>query len=221
VERSRVAIIIPALNEAATIGAVVARIASYGQPIVVDDGSTDATASLARAAGAVVVTHAANQGYDAALNSGFARADQLDCVYLITIDADGQHNPDQLLMIISHLDAGYQLVLGVRQRFQRTAEWVFALCASRLWSMSDPLCGMKGYTRDLYRRAGRFDALRSIGTELAVRSRLEGARTVEMSVQIRERADTPRFGNRLSANYRILRALVALMVNYGLPSRRG
>jgi glycosyltransferase involved in cell wall biosynthesis len=220
-ERSRVAIIIPALNEASTIGAVVASTAAHGLPIVVDDGSTDATASLARAAGAVVVTHAANHGYDAALNSGFARADQMGCTYLITVDADGQHDSEQLSIVIGHLDAGYQMVLGVRQRFQRPAEWVFTCFARRLWSMSDPLCGMKGYTLALYRQAGRFDTLRSIGTELAVRSKLGGARTIEMPVRIRERADAPRFGSRISANYRIVRALVGLLVKYALPRRRG
>src|SRR5271166_5984567 len=93
VERSRIAIIVPALNEAATIGPVLARVKQYGSPIVVDDGSGDETAQLARAAGAAVVTHAVNQGYDAALNSGFAYAARMGCAYAITIDADGQHNP--------------------------------------------------------------------------------------------------------------------------------
>jgi hypothetical protein len=80
---------------------------------------------------------------------------------------------------------------------------------------------MKGYTLALYRQAGRFDTLRSIGTELAVRSKLGGARTIEMPVRIRERADAPRFGSRISANYRIVRALVGLLVKYALPRRRG
>ncbi len=218
-ERPRVGLIVPALNEAATIGAVVARIGEYGLPIVVDDGSHDATASLARAAGADVVTHAGTRGYDGALNSGFARAAQLGCVYLITIDADGQHDPEQLREMIGHLDAGYQLVLGVRDRFQRLSERLFAYCSSRLWSVSDPLCGMKGYTIELYRRAGRFDTLRSIGSELAVRSKLYGARTIEMPIRTRDRIDAPRFGRRFTANYKILRAMMMLMVNYG--ARKG
>jgi glycosyltransferase involved in cell wall biosynthesis len=60
-ERYRVGIVVPALNEAKTIATVVERISNYGQVIVVDDGSTDATAELARKAGAVVVSHPFNQ----------------------------------------------------------------------------------------------------------------------------------------------------------------
>lgn len=214
-ERSRIAIIVPALNEEKAISAVLARIGEYGTAIVVDDGSRDATASLARAAGATVVTHALNQGYDAALNSGFALAERLGCAYLITVDADGQHNPDQLREMICYLDEGYQMVLGVRDRFQRSAEWLFARCSSLLWSISDPLCGMKGYSVEIYRQAGQFDTLQSIGSELAVRSKLAGARTIEMPILTRDRVDSPRFGRRFAANYKILRAMCMLIARYG------
>jgi glycosyltransferase involved in cell wall biosynthesis len=218
-ERSRVAIIVPALNESATIGAVVARVGEFGRALVVDDGSTDTTAAVARAAGAEVVRHASNRGYDAALNSGFARAAELGCAYLITIDADGQHDPAQLRDMIRYLDGGYQMVLGVRARSQRFSERMFALCARRLWSISDPLCGMKAYTLELYQRAGGFDTVGSIGCELAVRSKLGGARTIEMPIRIRERADAPRFGRWLWGNYKILRALVILVSRYGQRTR--
>ena len=69
-DRLRIALVVPALNEAATIAAVVKGALRYGTCIVVDDGSTDDTADRARQAGAVVVSHTANLGYDAALNSG-------------------------------------------------------------------------------------------------------------------------------------------------------
>jgi glycosyltransferase involved in cell wall biosynthesis len=219
-ERSRIAIIVPALNEAATIGAVLSRIMPYGTPVVVDDGSSDGTGALARAAGAYVVTHDKNLGYDGALNSGFAQASRLGCDYLITLDADGQHDPEQLRGLIGHLDAGYELVLGVRDRFQRVSERLFALCAAHLWQISDPLCGMKGYSIDLYRKAGQFDRLHSIGSELAIRSRIAGARTKEMAILTRDRADAPRFGRYLAANYKILRALASVLLVYGIRHGR-
>ena len=213
-ERPGVAIIVPALNEAATIGAVLARVKEYGFPIVVDDGSTDATASLARAAGAEVVSHAVNQGYDGALNSGFARASQLGFRYVITIDADGQHNPSQLTEMIGLLEQGNDLVLGVRDRLQRVGEEIFAACTKRRWAVRDPLCGMKGYSMDLYRRAGSFDTCKSIGSELALRSVSQGCRYVEMPIITRDRADAPRFGRRFAANYKILRAMALMVRRY-------
>lgn len=214
-ERSRVAIVIPALNEARTIGAVLARVREYGDPVVVDDGSTDDTARLAREAGAEVVSHPVNQGYDAALNTGFARAAELGYRYLITVDADGQHNPAQLSEMIGYLDQGYQLVLGERDRMQRAAETLFALLAARRWRVRDPLCGMKAYAVELYRAAGQFDTFRSIGSELAVRSVVAGCRFTSMAIITRDRADAPRFGRRFQANWKILRAMLILLARYG------
>jgi glycosyltransferase involved in cell wall biosynthesis len=213
-ERPRIGIVIPALNEATTITAVVAGIGGYGQAIVVDDGSTDATAELARQAGADVVSHQIKQGYDSALNTGFARAKELGCIYIITMDADGQHNPIHLTEMIALLDEGNELVLGIRNRFARIGETIFARIANFLWGLEDPLCGMKGYATSLYISAGFFDRYKLIGCELAVRSIVAGCRTARIQMIIRDRIGKPRFGSLLSANYRILRAMLILMFLY-------
>ena len=76
-DRSRIGIVIPALNESLTIENIVKTVVKYGLPIVVDDGSVDDTSKLAVSAGAVVVSHLQNCGYDCALNSGFKKADEL------------------------------------------------------------------------------------------------------------------------------------------------
>ena len=73
-DKYRVGIVIPALNESATIVGIVKAVGKYGIPIVIDDGSTDNTAEWALQVGAVVVSHEKNQGYDVALNSGFKKA---------------------------------------------------------------------------------------------------------------------------------------------------
>jgi glycosyltransferase involved in cell wall biosynthesis len=180
----------------------------------VDDGSTDATADLARKAGADVVSHTINQGYDGALNSGFARATEMGCTYIITFDADGQHNPSHLIQMIALLNDGNELVLGIRDRFARIGETIFARCANFLWGVADPMCGMKGYATSLYTSAGYFDRYKLIGSELAVRSILAGCRTARMGIIVDDRLDAPRFGHVLYSNYRILRALVILMFIY-------
>jgi glycosyltransferase involved in cell wall biosynthesis len=213
-ERPRVGIVVPALNEAKTIADVVERISRYGQAIVVDDGSTDATAELAREAGADVVSHTVNQGYEEALNTGFARAAELGCTYIITMDADGQHNPAQLIQMIALLDEGNELVLGIRDHFARIGETIFGRCADFLWGVADPMCGMKGYATSLYISAGYFDRHKLIGSELAVRSVVAGCRTGTMNITVRDRLDAPRFGRLLAANYRILRAMIVLMLRY-------
>lgn len=205
-DRFRIALVIPALNEAASIAAVVAVARRYGQCIVVNDGSTDDTAEVARAAGALVVTHAVNRGYDAALCSGFAEGDRLGCEAVITLDADGQHNPELLLDFIAGLESGADVVLGVRDRQPRLAEHVFAWYTRR-FGIADPLCGMKAYRIGVYRALGHFDTYRSIGAELALFAARNGYKLASVPVKVRDRAGEPRFGRKLSANLKIFRAL--------------
>ena len=206
-ERPRLGIVIPAYNEAKTISDVVESAAKYGIPIIVDDGSQDETADLAIASGGVVVKHEINKGYDGALNSGFAKANELGCEYVITMDADGQHNSALLEDYLKLLDEGADVVIGTRDRRQRIAEHIFAWIASIKWGILDPLCGMKAYRIGVYRALGHFDSYESIGTELAVFAAKNGMKISQMPIKTRDRIDTPRFGNRFSANKRIFHAL--------------
>lgn len=205
-ERSRLGIVIPAYNEAKTIAAVVSQSLPEGIVIVVNDSSSDETAMVAERAGAVVVTHETNRGYDGALRSGFAKAAALGCAAAVTVDADGQHDP-RLIRAFSEALDDYPLVLGVRNKTQRISEAIFAWVAKRLYGMRDPLCGMKGYHLSLHRELGHFDSYGSIGTELALFALKRGVRFKEIPLTVRERLDAPRFGSALRANLRILRAL--------------
>ena len=206
-ERHRIAIVIPAFNEEKTIASVVATALEYGLPVVVDDGSHDQTGAIAAAAGAMVVRRAVNAGYDQALNSGFAQAEALCCEYVVTMDADGQHDPTTLGTFVRSLDDGADVVVGIRDRRQRVAEHIFALVAWAKWGLRDPLCGMKAYRMKIYRELGHFDSYNSIGTEMAIYAAKSGKKIAQVPVSTRERADIPRFGNWFSTNARLLRAL--------------
>ena len=107
-------IIIPAKNESATIGEVVAN-ATAGFPdaevIVVDDGSTDDTGALAEQSGAIVIRHPESLGNGASVKSG-ARAAHGDV--LAFMDGDGQHDPRELAALLARLDDGYEMVVGAR-----------------------------------------------------------------------------------------------------------
>ncbi|MEO6923291.1 MAG: glycosyltransferase family 2 protein, partial [Bryocella sp.] len=167
-DRSRVAIVIPAWNESATIADVVRSARAYGLPIVVDDGSTDETAALAREAGAEVISHEQNRGYDGALNSGFQRASELECEIIVTADADGQHDPMLITKFVDAIDRGADVVIGIRSRKQRFAEHLFALYTRIRYGIEDPLCGMKAYRKFVYDALGHFDSHGLVGTELAL-----------------------------------------------------
>jgi glycosyltransferase involved in cell wall biosynthesis len=112
-EPSDVSVVVPAFNEAGGIGEVVSDLAAAGpwhEIIVVDDGSSDATAERAASAGAVVVRHPYNKGNGAAVKSGIRRATGR---YVLIIDGDGQHRPDDARRIVSRLGE-YDLVIGAR-----------------------------------------------------------------------------------------------------------
>lgn len=108
-------ILIPAWNEAGRIGPVVDLAQGYFPVLVVDDGSTDDTPRIAEAVGATVVRHDRNLGKGKALMSGFQWAIERDYQEIITIDADGQHNPAEIPKFVSVQRAsGAELVIGRR-----------------------------------------------------------------------------------------------------------
>ena len=93
--------IIPAYNESRFIGSVVLKLKTLPVEIlVVDDGSTDDTADIARAAGADVLRLETNQGKGTALNAGLVKASQAHPDAIVLIDADGQHLPDELFQVV-------------------------------------------------------------------------------------------------------------------------
>ena len=206
-DRLRIALVIPALNEAATIAEVVKGALRYGTCVVVDDGSGDSTADIARQAGAIVVSHQINQGYDAALNSGCKAAMAAACDAIVTLDADGQHNPMLLQQFIDGLNNGADMVLGVRNKRPRLAEHVFAVYAKWRFGIDDPLCGMKAYRMGLYQALGHFDKQGSIGTELMLFAVRHGYKIASVHFDVEERSGQPRFGRKLTANLKIFRAL--------------
>lgn len=207
-DRYRIGIVIPALNESATIAAVVSAAAKYGVPIVVDDGSTDATADIAKRSGALVVSHEINRGYDGALNSGFIKAVEIGCEVVITVDADGQHDPTLIQKFIDAIDEGADVVVGVRSRKQRLAEHIFALYTNLRFGIKDPLCGMKAYRTSVYLSLGHFDSCGSVGTELMIFAAKHKFCLSQVAFIVREREGQSRFGRILSGNLKILRAMI-------------
>jgi glycosyltransferase involved in cell wall biosynthesis len=108
--------VIPAYNEDRFIGSVVLKTRRFvDEVVVVDDGSTDETASLAESAGAQVIRQAGNFGKAAAINVGFAAARQRNVAAVVMLDGDGQHSPADIPALLKPILSGEaDLVVGSR-----------------------------------------------------------------------------------------------------------
>ena len=112
----KISVVLPAKNESGAIGQTIERIKQLNiahEIIVVNDGSTDQTKQVAESAGAKVVSHPYSKGNGAAIKTG-ARTATGDII--VFMDADGQHDPQDIPRLIEKIEQGYDLVVGARQK---------------------------------------------------------------------------------------------------------
>jgi len=153
----RYAIVIPAYNHGTQVQGVVEKCLQLRLPvIVVDDGSTDSTPNvLASLSGITVIRHKKNQGKGASLLTGFAAAFRI-ADWVITIDADGQHDPEDILSLIQAVPGGQRpLVIGKRAGMERgnvpwTSRWGRRFANFWVWTscgrwLSDSQSGFRVY----------------------------------------------------------------------------
>ena len=206
----RVAALIPAYQAAPYLGEVLIRLArlSPAPPVlVVNDGSRDATAEVARQFGARVLSFAANRGKGHALLAGFEALSDYDGV--VTLDADGQHPPECFPDFVRAAEAGGDLVLGARARtpemppLRRFANrfssgWVTRLAGQ---PVHDSQSGYRLYTRALIVRTPITPGGYELETEIIVRAARLGFRLTEVEIptvygeersQFRTMRDMPR-----------------------------
>jgi glycosyltransferase involved in cell wall biosynthesis len=188
----RVAALVPAYQAAATLGEVLLRLQALESPpvvLVVDDGSRDGTADVARAFGARLLAFAANRGKGHALVAGFeALRGEFDAV--VTLDADGQHPPEFLPAFVRAAEAGADLVLGTRARTpdmplaRRVANgtssgWASWMAGQRV---SDSQCGYRLHRSRLLQRTPITPGRYEVESELVVRAARLGFRIGEVEI---------------------------------------
>ena len=202
----RLAVAIPAFEAEATVGRVVRRAVAMGADvIVVDDGSRDATGDAARACGVPVLTHDVNLGKGRALKTAFDYLFARGYEAVVTIDADGQHPPEELPKLLTPWREGADLVLGtrahlyaamgrVRRASNGTSSWLISHVAGA--TLPDCQTGFRLYRRSLIEAIGfpepRFEAESAV----LVRAVRKGFRVVGVPVRL-DKAD-----GRATSHYR-------------------
>ena len=165
--RTLLCVMMPALNEEATVGEVIARVPRHLPGIseitvvVVDDGSTDDTRRIALEAGAIVVSHTSNLGVGRAFQTGVEKALELGADYLVNVDSDGQFDPDDISKLLEPLLEGRadgttasrfidRSLTPVMKPVNYYGNLAMALIVSALVGrrFHDVTCGFRAYTRD-------------------------------------------------------------------------
>jgi glycosyltransferase involved in cell wall biosynthesis len=197
-----VAAAIPAYGAAATVGEVVRRaLPLVGEVVVVDDGSSDGTGDAARAAGARVLVHPVNRGKGAALATAFAdlfaRADRNGSApapaAVVTLDADGQHLPEEIPRLLEAWRAGADLVIGSREALfgemsvlrrlsNRSSSRAISLLAGR--RLADVQSGFRLYTPALLAATGFGEPRFEAESAVVVRAVRRGLRVVTVPVRL-------------------------------------
>lgn len=183
--------VIPAFNEEERIADVARRTQKHCEALVVDDGSKDRTADEARRGGAEVLSLEANRGKTHALDTGFRAAVSRGYDCALTLDADGQHRPEEIPLFLEAAEAGADIVVGSRMGDVRTMPTV------RLWTnrttsrvvswlararVLDSQSGYRLFRADVLRRvkvtSGRFAG----ESEILIEAGRKGFRIVEVPI---------------------------------------
>jgi len=224
----RVLVIIPAYNEAGSVGGVIEEVRKAlpaATALVVDDGSSDRTASVAREAGARVVSLPFNGGIGAAVQTGYIVADREGFDAAVQVDGDGQHPASEVARLLDALADGANYVIGSRflgtvsyraTRARRRGIAVFSWLISRLvrQRITDTTSGLRAADRATIHRFATHYPHDYPEVEAVVLARRSGLRISEVPVEMRERTDGQSSITPIRSVYYMIKVTVAVLIQF-------
>jgi glycosyltransferase involved in cell wall biosynthesis len=185
-------ICIPAYNEEKTIARVIVQAQKHAAKVIVcDDGSSDMTAAIAEKLGAVVVRHATNMGKGEAMRSLFRAGREMGADMLVTIDGDGQHNPDEIPDLLDLITSGEaDVVVGSRFKggneipsHRRVGNKL--LNAVTLQGISDTQSGFRAYNRRAVESIIPSERGMGVDSEILMDAARKGLKIIEVPVSVK------------------------------------
>jgi len=192
---------IPAYHEEKTIGDIVKKSLQYADKVIVcDDGSNDNTAKIARQSGAQIISHTKNQGYGSAIITLFEAARNENADIMVTIDGDGQHDPDQIPLLLDTIsEHNVDVVIGSRfldnskHPGYRKRGIKIITSASNLgtdFKVSDAQSGFRAYSKNAIDSIHPTETGMSISTEILQKISNKGLSLAEVPISISYEGDT-------------------------------
>ena len=198
-EGARILACIPAFNEAKSIAEMISKSKNYVDGVLVyDDGSTDDTCEVARAAGATVIRNPENKGYGVAIRSLFQAAKEQDADIMVTLDSDGQHDPDQIPRLVDPLlKQGFDLVIGSRfidgdskEKVPRYRSFGIKTItklteAASYPKITDSQSGFRAYNKNALSKINLFEDGMAVSTEILLRASEKKLLMTEVPITVR------------------------------------
>ena len=233
----KIIVCIPAYNEEKNIASIVKRARNYADEVIVcDDGSSDNTSSLAKQAGAIVINHTKNSGYGKTVRTLFQSALERDGEIIVTIDSDGQHDPEQIPTVVEPmLKSGFDIVIGSRfienkdnlkiplyrslgiktiTKFTKQASFS---------NLTDAQSGFRGYTRHALEALNLNEDGMQISTEILLNAKSKKLSITEVPITISYDVDKSSTHNFLSHGVGVLFSVIQFislrhpLIFYGIP----
>jgi len=233
----RILVCIPAFNEAKTIADIITKSKKHAKEVIVyDDGSTDDTYEAANSAGATVIRNPENKGYGVAIRSLFQAAKEQNADIMVTLDSDGQHNPDQIPQLIEPLlKQGVDLVIGSRFLDSNDKEKVpryrsFGIKtitkltqAASYSGITDSQSGFRAYNKNALSKINLFEDGMAVSIEILLRAKEKKLLTTEVPITINYDVKDTSTHNPISHGLGVLYSVLQFislrhpLVFYGLP----
>jgi glycosyltransferase involved in cell wall biosynthesis len=196
----RILVCIPSHNESKTIGQVVLKAKNYATEIIVyDDGSTDNTYDIAKAAGAdSIIRSPVNNGYGVAIRTLFQAAREKDADIMVTIDSDGQHDPEQIPDVVKPIiEEGFDMVIGSRflspkdtQKVPRYRSFgiktITKLAQSASYNnITDSQNGFRAYSKNAFFKLNLFENGMPVSSEILLNAKQKNLSIKEVPITVR------------------------------------
>ena len=199
----RITIGIPAYNEEKNIAPIITKLKKITDSIIVcDDGSSDMTSKISQDLGVRVVTHKKNMGYGAAIKSIFLEAKQIQPDILVTFDADGQHNVEDIEKVIEPVQKSTSdIVIGSRflneknkeiPRYRKIGIKTITGLTNTLTGtkISDAQSGFRAYSKKTLEKITPSDEGMGVSTEILIKSNKLGLVITEVPIKVNYEGDT-------------------------------
>jgi len=199
----KIAVGLPAYNEEKNIASIIIKLEKIVDTIIVcDDGSSDLTGEIASKMGAIVINHEKNRGYGGAIRSLFLKSKEIEVDILVTFDADGQHDVNDIKKVIQPiLDKKADLVIGSRfldasqdkiPSYRKTGIQIITKLTntSLKEKIKDSQSGFRAYTREILSKITPSDNGMGVSSELLIKASNYNFKIAEIPIKISYDGDT-------------------------------